>query len=61
MRAQYGMRVILMPKRLTHKRQFLYFGAVSYRCRVYLNGAEIAEVMKEDLLPFQVEVTDLSE
>ena len=28
-------------KRLTHKRQFLYFGAVSYR----------SEVMKEDLLP----------
>ena len=28
-------------KRLTHKRQFLYFGAVNYRCRVYLNGAEI--------------------
>lgn len=28
-------------KRLPGKRQFLYFGAISYRCRVYLNGAEI--------------------
>ena len=25
-------------KRLADKRQFLYFGAVSYRCKVYLNG-----------------------
>ena len=25
----------------TGRRQFLYFGAVSYRCRVYLNGEEI--------------------
>ena len=30
-------------KRLADKRQFLYFGAVSYRCKVYLNGKEIAE------------------
>ena len=25
-------------KRLVDKRQFLYFSAVSYRCKVYLNG-----------------------
>ena len=45
-------------KRLTHKRQFLYFGAVSYRCRVYLNGAEIGS-HEGGFTPFQIEVTDL--
>lgn len=39
------------------KRQFLYFGAVSYRCRVYLNGKEIAQ-HEGGFTPFQVEVTD---
>ena len=39
------------------KRQFLYFGAVSYRCRVYLNGEEIAS-HEGGFTPFQVEVTD---
>ena len=45
-------------KRLADKRQFLYFGAVSYRCKVYLNGKEIAE-HEGGFTPFQVEVTDL--
>lgn len=40
------------------KRQFLYFGAVSYRCRVYLNGHEIAS-HEGGFTPFQVEVTDV--
>ena len=38
-------------------RQFLYFGAVSYRCRVYLNGEQIA-AHEGGFTPFQVEVTD---
>ncbi len=45
-------------KRMVDKRQFLYFGAVSYRCKVYLNGKEIAE-HEGGFTPFQVEVTDL--
>ena len=45
-------------KRLADKRQFLYFGAVSYRCKVYLNGIEIAE-HEGGFTPFQAEVTDL--
>ena len=39
------------------RRQFLYFGAVSYRCRVYLNGEQIA-AHEGGFTPFQVEVTD---
>ena len=38
------------------ERDFLYFGAVSYRCRVYLNGEFIAE-HEGGFTPFQVEVT----
>ena len=38
--------------------QFLYFAAVSYRSRVYLNGKEIAR-HEGGFTPFQVEVTDL--
>lgn len=45
-------------KRQAGKRQFLYFGAVSYRSRVYLNGTEIA-VHEGGFTPFQVEVTDV--
>lgn len=45
-------------KRLVDKRQFLYFGAVSYRCRVYLNGMEIGS-HEGGFTPFQIEVTDL--
>lgn len=40
------------------KRLFLYFGAVSYRCKVYLNGKEIAE-HEGGFTPFQVEITNL--
>lgn len=37
-------------------RLFLYFGAVSYRCRIYLNGAEIGQ-HEGGFTPFQIEVT----
>lgn len=40
------------------KRMFLYFGAVSYRSRVYLNGKEIGS-HEGGFTPFQIEVTDL--
>ncbi len=39
------------------KRKFLYFAAVSYRCRIYLNGKEIAQ-HEGGFTPFQVEVTE---
>ncbi len=39
-------------------RTFLYFGAVSYRCMVYLNGELIAS-HEGGFTPFQVEVTGL--
>lgn len=39
-------------------RLFIYFAAVSYRCKVYLNGKEIAE-HEGGFTPFQVEVTGL--
>lgn len=44
--------------RNTDKRLFLYFGAVSYRCRIYLNGKEIGK-HEGGFTPFQIEVTDL--
>ena len=37
---------------------FLYFGAVSYRCRVYLNGKEIGS-HEGGFTPFQFNITDL--
>lgn len=40
----------------TGKRLFLYFGAVSYRCRIYLNGKEIGQ-HEGGFTPFQIEVT----
>ncbi len=40
----------------TGKRLFLYFGAVSYRCRIYLNGKEIGQ-HEGGFTPFQMEVT----
>ena len=40
------------------KRYFLYFGAVSYRCNIYLNGDKIAS-HEGGFTPFQVEVTEL--
>lgn len=36
---------------------FLYFGAVSYRCRVYLNGKEIGS-HEGGFTPFQFNITD---
>jgi beta-glucuronidase len=39
------------------KRMFLHFGAVSYRCRVYLNGEFIGS-HEGGFTPFQIEVTD---
>ncbi|WP_025145432.1 glycoside hydrolase family 2 protein [Pedobacter jeongneungensis] len=41
-----------------NERSFIYFAAVSYRCKVYLNGKEIAG-HEGGFTPFQVEVTDL--
>lgn len=41
-----------------NKRLFLYFGAVSYRCKVYLNGKEIGS-HEGGFTPFQIEVTNL--
>lgn len=38
-------------------RLFLHFGGVSYRCRVYLNGQQIAS-HEGGFTPFQMEVTD---
>ncbi len=37
-------------------RQFLYFAGVSYRCKVFLNGEQIAS-HEGSFFPFQVEVT----
>lgn len=39
------------------KRLFLYFGAVSYRCKIYLNGKEIGK-HEGGFTPFQIEVTN---
>ena len=41
----------------TDRRLFLYFGAVSYRCNVYLNGKEIGK-HEGGFTPFQIEITD---
>lgn len=46
--------------RVPGRRQYLYFGAVSYRCNVYLNGSRIAS-HEGGFTPFQVEVTGLLE
>ncbi len=46
--------------RVPGRRQYLYFGAVSYRCNVYLNGSQIAS-HEGGFTPFQVEVTGLLE
>lgn len=43
-------------KQNTNERMFLYFGAVSYRCRVFLNGKEIGK-HEGGFTPFQIEVT----
>ncbi len=42
----------------SREKVFLYFGAVSYRCNVYLNGERIAS-HEGAFTPFQVEVTSL--
>ncbi|NDV59241.1 glycoside hydrolase family 2 protein [Bacteroides sp. 519] len=44
-------------KKEAGKRLFLYFGAVNYRCRIYLNGTEIGK-HEGGFTPFQIEVTD---
>ena len=41
----------------TGERQFLYFGAVNYRCSVYLNGSLLGH-HEGGFTPFQFEVTD---
>lgn len=45
-------------KRQQQERLFLYFGAVSYRCRIYLNGKEIGK-HEGGFTPFQIEITDV--
>lgn len=40
-----------------NKRLFLYFGAVNYRCTVYLNGKEIGQ-HEGGFTPFQFEITE---
>lgn len=42
------------------RRNILYFGAVSYRCNVYLNGKKIA-CHEGGFTPFEVDVTDMLE
>jgi beta-glucuronidase len=42
----------------TNKRLFLYFGAVNYRCHIYLNGKEIGQ-HEGGFTPFQLEITDV--
>lgn len=44
-------------KKEAGKRLFLYFGAVSYRCNVYLNGKEIGK-HEGGFTPFQIEITN---
>jgi len=44
-------------QQVENKRLFLYFGAVSYRCKVYLNGIEIGS-HEGGFTPFQIEVTN---
>lgn len=39
------------------ERLFLYFGAVNYRCNVYLNGEKIGS-HEGGFTPFQIEITD---
>lgn len=51
----YGRHFESMPQ--PGKRQILYFGAVSYRCNVYLNGQKIAS-HEGGFTPFEVDVTD---
>ncbi len=51
----YGRHFESMPQ--PGKRQILYFGAVSYRCNVYLNGRKIAS-HEGGFTPFEVDVTD---
>lgn len=46
-----------VPKEIG-KRLFLYFAAVSYRCKIYLNGQEIGQ-HEGGFTPFQIEVTDV--
>lgn len=50
----YARRFDVMEK--PDQRLFLYFGAVSYRCRIYLNGKEIGQ-HEGGFTPFQIEVT----
>ena len=40
-----------------NKRLFLHFGAVNYRCHIYLNGKEIGQ-HEGGFTPFQLEITD---
>lgn len=43
-------------RKMADENLFLYFGAVSYRCRVYLNGEQIGE-HEGGFTPFQFDIT----
>jgi len=43
----------------TDERLFLYFGAVNYRCHIYLNGKEIGR-HEGGFTPFQIEITNIA-
>ncbi|MGF7027371.1 MULTISPECIES: glycoside hydrolase family 2 protein [Sphingobacterium] len=51
----YGRKFDVVKE--NNERLFLYFAAVSYRCRIYLNGQEIAQ-HEGGFTPFQIEITD---
>ena len=52
----YARHFNALPAR-SGERLFLYFGAVSYRCTVWLNGRELAS-HEGGFTPFQIDVTD---
>ncbi|WP_104384388.1 glycoside hydrolase family 2 protein [Sphingobacterium sp. HMA12] len=52
----YGRKFDVVKE--SNERLFLYFAAVNYRCRIYLNGQEIAQ-HEGGFTPFQVEITDV--
>ena len=54
----YARKFMIDEANLVGKKLFLYFGAVNYRCGVYLNGIRIGG-HEGGFTPFQFDVTDL--